>query len=79
MAIKAVRVSRERGSEKAAVRFKAKERGMAKRVPMVPGNHGKYPAPAPVTKNRINLCSLGMWDSSQLCQDELLGPFEKPV
>ena len=58
--INAVRVSRERGSEAAAVRFKARERGMARRVPMVPGNQGKYPVPAPVAKNRMNFCSLGM-------------------
>ena len=34
---------------------KRDENGMATRVPMVPGSRGKYPTPAPVTKNSTAL------------------------
>ena len=77
--INAVRVSRAKASEEVAVRFRAKERGMATRVPVVPGNHGKYPVPAPVAKNRMSFCSLGVGGRSQLCEEEPLGVFEEPL
>ncbi len=66
--INVTRVNRERGNDVTAIRFKAKERGIARRVPAVPGIQGMYPVPAPVAKNRINLCSLKMRCSGQLGQ-----------
>lgn len=64
--------------EEKATRFKARERGTASRVPAVPGIHGKYPVPAPVTKNKMSFCRLGMRRGSQLCEEELLGVVENP-
>jgi hypothetical protein len=35
------------------MRFKPRDNGIATSVPAVPGAQGKYPAPAPVIKNRM--------------------------
>ena len=43
------------GKLRTAMWLSASENGMATRVPMVPGSRGKYPTPAPVTKNSTAL------------------------
>jgi hypothetical protein len=53
-----ISVSNARGNETEALRFKAIERGMARRVPTVPEAQGEYPVPAPVAKNKIIVLSL---------------------
>jgi hypothetical protein len=54
--IDAISINTARGKLLRAKRLSASENGMATRVPMVPGHRGKYPAPAPVTRNSTALC-----------------------